>query len=462
MKKIYFTLLVMGCAVALFAQNNPLSILRYNDNFSHLKSDTVQKKGFEKLKMIPLSKNRENGVYVSFGGEIREQVQHFENLNFGDVPPTFPASSATQLWHRVMLHGDLEVGKKVRFFTQINHTLRPFNPNPLGEIDENQLGLHQAFVEYHPTTPLSIRVGRQELGYGNNRMLTFREGPNNRLAFDAAIAKWKKGAWQVDALVVFPVFQSPKIGDDVSFKDRVMGIYATQTAVPQKAMIDYYVLHYKGNRVRYNLESGNELRTSIGARLFSRNPKFNYELEATYQTGSFNALNINALAIAYDVNYIISPKIKLTLGLAGNYITGDKNPTDNQLNTYNLLFSKPSFGLAAPIGASNIVNINPYIKISPIPKMQLLASVYMLSRQSEKDGIYSPGMGQTRPTRKEVLFASTAKQIGNQYAFEAAYFLNKQWSFFIDGAYFPAGELVKATGKGKAISYYSSKIAYKF
>jgi hypothetical protein len=292
--------------------------------------------------------------------------------------------------------------------------------------------------------------------------LTFREGPNNRLAFDAAIAKWKKGAWQVDALVVFPVFQNPKIGDDVALKDRVMGIYATQTAVPQKAMIDYYVLHFKGNRIKYNLEAGDELRTSIGARLFSRNPKFNYELEATYQTGSFNALNINALAIAYDINYVISPKSKLTLGLAGNYITGDNSETDNQLNTYNLLFSKPSFGLAAPIGASNIVNFNPYIKISPIPKMQLLATVYILSRQSEKDGIYSPAMGQTRPTRKEALFTSTAKEIGNQYAFEAAYFLNKQWSFFIDGAYFPAGEFVKSTGNGKAIMYISAKTGYKF
>jgi hypothetical protein len=436
-----------------------IHILRSNDNFHYLKSDTIQKKGFEKLKMVPLSKN---GIYVSFGGEVREQVQHFENINFGDVPPTFPAGSATQLWHRVMLHSDLELGKKMRLFTQMNHTLRLFNPNPLVEIDENQLGLHQAFVEYRPLSQLTLRVGRQELGYGNNRMLTFREGPNNRLAFDAAIAKWKKGTWQVDALVVFPVFQNPKIGDDVAFKDRVMGIYATQTAVPKKAMIDYYVLHFKGNRIKYNLEAGDELRTSIGARLFSRNSKFNYELEATYQTGAFNALNINALAIAYDINYMILPKIKFTFGLAGNYITGDKSPTDNQLNTYNLLFSKPSFGLAAPIGASNIVNFNPYIKISPMPKMQFLAGVYILSRQSEKDGIYSPAMGQTRPTRKEVLFSSPAKEIGNQYAFEAAYFLNRQWSFFIDGAFFPAGELVKATGRGKAITYLSAKTAFKF
>jgi Alginate export len=263
-------------------------------------------------------------------------------------------------------------------------------------------------------------------------------------------------------MVVFPVFQNPKVGDDITFKDRVMGIYATQVAVPQKALIDYYVLHFKGNRIEYNLEAGNELRTSVGARLFSRNPKFNYELEATYQTGSFNDLTINALAIACDVNYLLLSKTKLTMGIAGNYITGDKSATDKQLNTYNLLFSKPSFGLAAPIGASNIININPYIKWRPLPKIELLASVYFLSRQSNKDGIYSPAMGQIRPTRKETLFTSTAKEIGNQYAFEVAYFLNNQWSFFVDGAYFPAGELVKATGKGKAITYVSAKMGFKF
>jgi Alginate export len=143
-----------------------INMLRYNDNFAHLANDTVIKKGHQKLKMIPLSTN----TFLSIGGDVREQLMHTENQNFGDVPPTFKAVSATQLWHRVMLHGDVKFGKKARIFTQLNHTLRPFNPNPLIEIDENKLALHQAFLDLNLTDPLSIRVGRQELSYGNNRI----------------------------------------------------------------------------------------------------------------------------------------------------------------------------------------------------------------------------------------------------------------------------------------------------
>jgi Alginate export len=457
MKKQFITILFGVISNLVFAQNNPINMLRYNDNFDFLKKDSVVKKGYQKLKMIPLS----NSALLSIGGDVREQVQRFDNQNFGDVPPNSEVNT-TQLWHRIMVHGDLKLGKKARIFTQLNSTFRFFNPNPLIEIDENQLGLHQAFLDLNLTDPLSIRVGRQELSYGNNRILTFREGPNNRLAFDAAVIKWQNSTFRVDVIAATPVFQKPKMGDDETFKEVITGVYATKTIVPKKLMLDFHTLYYKSNRIKYNLVAGDEKRVSMGTRLFSRNPKFNYELEATYQTGRFNALNINAFSIAYDVKYVLESKTKLTLGLAGNYISGDKNKSDNELNSYNLLYSKPSFGLAAPLGASNIVNINPYIQWSPIPKLQLLTGVYFLSRASNQDGIYTPNMIQTRPNRPEFLFTTTNKNIGNQYVFEAAYTLNNQWAFFLDTAYFTAGDFPKATGKGQSIGYYAFKGSFKF
>jgi len=98
------------------------------------------------MKYIPLSENSN----VSFGGEVREQIQYYENQNFGDVLLTFTKISAGQIWHRVMAHTNIELGKSVRLFVQFGSTFRFLNPNPLTpEIDENQLNLHQAFLEYH-------------------------------------------------------------------------------------------------------------------------------------------------------------------------------------------------------------------------------------------------------------------------------------------------------------------------
>lgn len=439
------------------APQNSISMLRYNDNFSFVKNDSI-KTGFNKLKHLKLTEK----TTISFGGELREQYQYFDNLNFGDVPPNTKKISVGQLWHRVMIHSNVEIGSKARVFIQFNSTFRFFNPNPLTpEIDENQLSLHQAFIDYSINRNFTLRVGRQELGYGNNRLLTFREGPNTRLAFDAAILKYKTDKRKVDILTITPVVSKQYIFDDQSFKDYIFGIYATENFIPKKLMIDYYFLNFRSGNRKYNFVSGKENRQSFGLRFFSQTPKFNYELETTYQLGTFNNQNISAYGLSVDINYKIDPKLNFIIGLGSNYFSGDKVKTDNQLNTYNLIFSKPSYGLAAPIGSSNIININPYIKISPLKELSIYTGIYFMQRQSNQDGTYSPGMAQVRPTPAN-LFTSTKNEIGTQYALETSYDLNQNFSFAFDGAFFKAGSYVKETGNGLDISYLAFKGTFKF
>lgn len=439
------------------APQNPINILRYNDNFKALKDDST-KTGTEKLKYMALGKN----TFLSVGGELREVYQYFGNQNFGDVPPTFKEVSTGQVWHRIMAHANLEIGSDVRVFFQLNNTLRLFNPNPLTpEIDENELSVHQAFVDWNINKNWQLRLGRQEMGYGNNRILTFREGPNTRLTFDAAILKYKNPKRSVDILAVSPVVAKEGIFDDESMKSFVVGVYANEVVVPKKFLLDYYVVNFASDQRMYNYVGGKESRQSYGFRAFSQNPRFNYELECTYQSGKFNNLEIDAFGISMDLNYKISQKNKVIVGVAGNYISGDKDRSDNKLNTYNLIYSKPSYGLAAPIGSSNIENINPYLKINPTKKLFLQAGVYFMQRNSNQDGTYSPGMGQVRPNR-EKLYASTSREIGQQYSLETNYILNNHISFAADFAYFQAGQYVKETGKGQNITYISFKSSIKF
>ena len=348
MKNIFLFAILLQ-TIQLFGQapQSPISGLRANDNFSFVKNDSV-KKGFNTLKHIPLSEN----VNISFGGELREQYQYFGNQNFGDVPPTFSKVSTGQLWQRIMAHANVELGSKTRIFVQINSTFRFFNPNPYGEVDEDRLSIHQAFVDYNFATNWQVRLGRQEMGYGNNRILTFREGPNTRLTFDAAILKYKSDTRKIDFLAITPVNSGQFAFDEKSFKEYIFGIYGTENILPKKLMLDYYIINFESKDRKYNFASGSENRQSYGLRLFSQNPKLNYELETTYQSGSFNNLAINAYGFSSDINYKLETKYNTIFGLGANYISGDKNNADNQLNTYNLIYSKPSYGLAAPIDSN--------------------------------------------------------------------------------------------------------------
>lgn len=432
-------------------------MLRYNDNFSNLNNDTVHKKGFQKIKYIRLS----NESNISFGGELREQFQYYHNQNFGDVPASFAKVSAGQLWQRVMVHTNIELGNKLRIFAQLGSTLRFFNPNPaVAEIDENQLSLHQAFIDYHFQKNWLLRVGRQEISFANHRLITFREGPNTRLPFDAAVIKYHSGKRKVDVFEMSPVISKTGVLDDQSFKDIIIGAYATEQIVPRKLSIDYYVLNLNTKRRKYNYVAGKENRQSYGFRIFSENSKFNFELEATYQSGKFNESTISALGISADISYKIMPANKFIVGMGSNYMSGDKSKNDNRLNTYNLLFSKPQYGLTAPIGATNLVNINPYVKINPTKKSNVYLSSYFMWRQSNQDGTYSPLAVELRPA--PALIFTTKKRIGTLLAMESNYAVNRNLSFAIDASYFFAGSYVKATGKGKDITYLSFKGTYKF
>ena len=458
MKKYsFFLFIVVATSSFCFSQNNPISNLRYNDDFSYLKTDTV-KKGLNSLKYIKLSKT----ATISFGGEIREQFQYFDNLNFGDIPPTSKETSVGQLWHRIMAHSNLEIGSNFRAFVQLNSTLRFFNPDPIApEIDENQLSLHQAFIEYHFDKNWKIRAGRQEIGYGSNRVITFREGPNTRLTFDAAIVKYHSSKRNIDFLAITPVISNQYVFDDTSFKTFVYGVYGTEFVIDKKLLIDYYVLHFSSDTRRYNYVAGSEERQSFGFRIFSQNKKFNYELESSYQIGTFNNQKIGAYNISSDINYKIHGSSQCVVGAVFNYISGDQDRNDNRLNTFNQFFAKPSFGLAAPIGSTNIVNLNPYLRIAPIKKLSIYAGVYLMQRQSTEDGTYTPGSGQIRPNRN-ALFNTDKRVIGTQYALETGYQLNNHLFFAIDSAYFVAGDYVKATGNGLDITYLAFKTAFKF
>lgn len=231
--------------------------LRYNDDFKSLKVDSVKKKGTQKLKYIALG----SVVNISFGGEFREQMQYYRNFNFGDMPSAPNSPDTWQLWHRTMAHTNIEVRTKTRVFTQLGSTFRFLNPNKATpEIDENHLSLHQLFGEYHVNCKWLVRLGRQEMSYGSHRLITFREGPNTRLSFDAAVIKYATEKRNVDIIAISPVISRKGVFDDGTLKDYILGVYATEKLIPRRLDVDCYILNFESERRKYNYQEGADSR----------------------------------------------------------------------------------------------------------------------------------------------------------------------------------------------------------
>lgn len=181
---------------------------------------------FDAIKLIPL--DRERMMYLTLGGEVRERFEYWNNENFGVVPGM---AGGNAFWlQRVMLHLDVRTGPYVRFFVQGKNNLQEGRKDgSRSVVDVDQIDLHQAFADitipYSDTGWLTIRSGRQEIGYGIGRLLDPREGPNVRLSWDGVrgMLRWKN--WELDGFWARFVDTEPVSFDDSTSDYQLWGAY---------------------------------------------------------------------------------------------------------------------------------------------------------------------------------------------------------------------------------------------
>ena len=135
----------------------------------------------------------------------------------------------------------------------------------------------------------SIRGGRQEIQYASSRLVSIREGPNVRLAFDGVRVMQHVGEWQIDGFGLVPVRVSPGVFDDGPEPGQwFWGVYATGPILSRQIGIDAYYLGLLPSRLpRSSKRTARELRHTIGTRIWGEPAGFDYNLELVYQTGSF-------------------------------------------------------------------------------------------------------------------------------------------------------------------------------
>ena len=442
------------------AQPGPIKIFRYADEFAYVQGkDSLRY--FERIKYMPISEN--GNINLSLGGEIREQYQYFNNENFGDLPPGVEADKNGHLWHRVMTHAHLRLGSQWSVFSQLNSTFAFGKSFITPQIDKNRLSLHQAFVRWQPKKGKGFftQLGRQEFGMGSEYLIAMREGPNTRLTFDAVLFGIEREKRKLYSFLATPVISEVGVFDDTHIDEYIWTLYLVNPL--KKTQLDLFYFGFYSEENRYNYMPGLEQRQSVGIRLHNyQGRQFLHDVLGVYQFGNFENQRISAYNFMSILGYRIKAgKRSWIPGFTFNYSSGDQSPNDRVLNSYNMLYSKPTFGLSAPIGASNIINLKPTLEYNPQPNIRLILSGYFMFRQSANDGTYTPGRVQTRPIPPQ-LFQSEEKEIGQQISLELWYFKDVNWSFFADLAYFSPGAYIKETGQGKPITYLSGKVSYKF
>src|SRR4051812_12420370 len=181
-----------------------------------------------------------------------------------------------------MLHANVYLTDWWRLFSEFKSGLeedRVGGPRPT---DRDDFDLHQLFFDLNARiekdNSFTLRIGRQELAYGSSRLVSVRESPNVRQSFDGIKAIAKLGAWRVDAFVTKPVETKTGVFDDAPDPGRTFwGVYGvTPLSFLPGGNIDLYYLGLERKNAEFDQGTANELRHSIGTRIWGKESKVDY------------------------------------------------------------------------------------------------------------------------------------------------------------------------------------------
>jgi hypothetical protein len=272
------------------------------------------------------------------------------------------------------------------------------NPNPQSD---GPFDLRQGYIRLGGTenVPLSLKVGRQELIYGDERLIGASDWDNVGRTFDAAKLRYDRKNWWVDAFVSHVVLPNDNEFDQPNWDDWFSGVYGSTRSLVPKTELQLYFLADNANANSPNhvttYGKGNSPRDiyTIGSRFQTLPGQLNgWDLNGEFagQFGDFeyaagtpgviNGQRLNQLAYATHIEggyTFAKPDIKPRLALGFDYASGDGNTNDHSHNTFVNLYptNHKFYGAMDFLSWQNL--LDPYLKASIAPVKNLsLALTY--------------------------------------------------------------------------------------
>lgn len=453
-------------------QPPPFRFFRYDENYSYLEDPARRTRPLDSIKYIPL--DDDDAFVLSFGGESRSRYEYF----------SAPAFGLRGLGHddfflqRFVLHSDLQLGKheglNARAFVQLHSGLVTGDEFPKPGNQDNALDVQQAFGEVSigdtrasavnsGDSTFRLRAGRQEMGFGSYRLVTLRDSTNARLAFDGARMTLNVQRVSFDAFLVRPV--DNKIGlfnDSEDDNTTFWGLYsALPLASDRSLVLDLYYLGINRENTRFASGIGDELRHSIGARISGRADGWDHDTEAVFQFGTFDrssrSEDILAWTVASNTGYTFENALwKPRLGLKLNVASGDDDPSDGRLGTFNPLFPRNNyFSDANLLAPYNFFDIHPTITVKPTESLTVTVGWDAFFRYSTDDAVFSPTGIVIPATASDDRFVGSTLTIGADWAINRHLTLSASYSHFF------RGQVVKDAG-GKDVDFFGVWLTAKF
>jgi len=306
---------------------------------------------------------------VLFGGEIRFRPETRSSFQSG-------VGVNTILHQRIRLDARWRLNDNVTGLIQVQDS-RLWGQEASTASNEGNLDLHQGYLQVAGflAPQWTLRVGRQEISYGNQRLIGAFGWDNIGRSFDAGKLTYAGASVSAD-LFAGRLADRRNSGRGDNSQD-LIGLYGRIGQPNAKFVLEPYLLYLRDGLEIAGEQAGVPREPTriltLGFRTFgAAGSGFSYDLENAFQVGQRGPDSQRAAALAAQARYRFSGDVRPEFGFEYDYATGDGKSTDGLSQEFNNLFptNHPHYGFADYLGWRNMQDFKPYVSFQVSPSVR--------------------------------------------------------------------------------------------
>ena len=312
-----------------------------------------------------------------------------------------------------------------------------------------------------PGRRLTARLGRQELAFGEQRLVGHVSWMNAARSFDAARVTIRAPGVVVDAFAGSVVRITTDDWDRSGGGSAFHGVYAAATTLIPGSSVEPYFF-WRADRT-VTLETGGTGRRRLattGLRAAGALPAgFDYGIEAAVQSGSVGTDSTRAWAHHMKVR---TPAFGRRLRLVSeyNFASGDENSTDGRRGTFDPLYPTPhdKYGLADQVGWRNIHHVRLGAEVGTIRGFPIVVGYHSWWLASARDGLY---LASGAPLAR-IAAGAPGRHVGHELDVSASRSVTRQLQLAAGYSHIRPGTFLKAATPGSSFHSAHLMLTYVF
>ena len=396
--------------------------------------------------------------WLRFSGELRER---FEGYSGGGFKPN---STDDYDLHRLRLGMLIKPTSWVRFFIEMQDA-RVFGREPALPNYQATMQPREAYVLFGSPegNGFSLKAGRQEMYFGNDRFIGKRWWTNVSRSFDGVRAAYQEGRLRVDAFAASVVYIRQGVIDHHNEGNNLYGLYGTyRDVIPHATLETFEFWHVQPDTPIVGMKAGHLSQWTAGLRWVGALPRnFDYRTEMAYQLGTLTPDRIRAWTGHWVLGYSF-PELptRPRIYLEYNYASGSGNPASGVYGTFDPIYpsTHDKLGLADQFGWRNIQDLHFAQEFHLRRKWSLGTGVHDYWLANSHDALYTT----SGSVIGRIAAGAPNTHVGEELDAQLIYTPTRQTQVGFGYGRVLTGPFLNKTTKGKDYTYPYMMIDYQF